>query len=113
LIDTTVEDPIPIVQLSQLYPHKVPGTRGKPVSPMTVENWTKKGIRGIKLEVLVVGGRLCTSLAALDRFYQEVTRSKVLGDRPGWGSSAWQGRSNKARQRAAEKASKRLEEAGA
>jgi len=81
---------------------------------MTVVNWVRKGVRGVRLETILIGGRLCTRLQALDRFHQAVTRSKMQQYRPTWNDTgALQARTEKARQRAAEASAKRLEAAGA
>jgi len=79
-----------------------------------MENWVRKGVRGCRLETILIGGRLCTSLQALDRFHQAVTLSKMRKPRPTWNETgALQARTEKARQRAAEQTAKRLQEAGA
>ncbi len=41
---------------------------GRPVSPATLWRWKSRGVRGVKLETLTVGGTCCTSLEALQRF---------------------------------------------
>jgi hypothetical protein len=35
--------------------------------------WAKRGLRGVKLETIRVGGTLCTSLEALQRFCERLT----------------------------------------
>ncbi|NLX98218.1 MAG: DUF1580 domain-containing protein [Rhodopirellula sp.] len=42
-------------------------------SPSTAWRWYRKGIRGVRLETVVVGGRRYTSREALDRFLSAVT----------------------------------------
>lgn len=39
----------------------------------TLHRWRLRGIRGIRLETLLVGGRRHTSVEAIDRFCQAVT----------------------------------------
>ena len=39
----------------------------------TLHRWRLKGVRGIKLETVMVGGHRCTSAQAIERFHQRVT----------------------------------------
>lgn len=39
----------------------------------TLHRWRLKGVRGIKLETVMVGGHRCTSAQAIDRFHHRVT----------------------------------------
>jgi hypothetical protein len=73
MIDTTQERPIP---LTDLPAEAIPGRSGKPVHQATISLWHRKGLRGVKLETVLVGSRRCTSLEALDRFYQAVSKAK-------------------------------------
>lgn len=42
----------------------------------TLRNWTRKGVRGVKLESTWVGGRECTSRIALMRFFNALARPR-------------------------------------
>ncbi|MFO0905695.1 MAG: DUF1580 domain-containing protein [Pirellulales bacterium] len=42
---------------------------GKRTHSSTLARWARKGLRGVKLEVVRMGGVLCTSEAALLRFF--------------------------------------------
>jgi hypothetical protein len=62
---------------------------GKKVSPATLYRWASPGCRGQRLEVLQVGGTKCTSLEALQRFFDRLTWTRdepdlgrAGGDRP-------------------------------
>lgn len=46
---------------------------GKRVNIATLYRWASQGFRGVFLEYLQVGGTRCTSLEALDRFFQGCT----------------------------------------
>ena len=46
----------------------LPEINGKPVHSSAVWRWARKGIKGIRLETLRLGGRFVTSMEALDRF---------------------------------------------
>src|SRR5271157_2051686 len=78
MIDTIAERPIP---LDQIPAEAIPGRGGKPVHVATLGRWCLSGVQGIRLESIMVGGRRCTSLEALNRFYQAVTAA-ANGDRP-------------------------------
>lgn len=60
-IDIETETLITLTQAA----NRVPGEK---VHPMTVRRWHRVGVRGIKLETVVVAGRRWTSHAALFRF---------------------------------------------
>ncbi len=47
--------------------------RGKPPHAATLFRWAAKGLNGVKLEVVQVGGTKCTSRQALARFFQKLT----------------------------------------
>ncbi|GMV25117.1 MAG: hypothetical protein AMXMBFR58_11480 [Phycisphaerae bacterium] len=47
--------------------------RGKPAHAATLFRWAAKGLNGIKLEVVQVGGTKCTSKEALQRFFRRLT----------------------------------------
>ena len=58
---------------------RLPALRGgKSVNPSTVWRWVKRGVRArngvrVRLEAIKVGGTLCTSDAALVRFFNALT----------------------------------------
>ena len=55
---------------------KLPKRRaGKPTAPSTLYRWASIGLRGVKLEVLRVGGCTCTSDEALQRFFDRLTEA--------------------------------------
>lgn len=49
--------------------------RGKKPHVSTLWRWAKKGIRGVKLEVICVGGQIITSKEALDRFCKNLAKA--------------------------------------
>lgn len=54
--------------------HDVPSRRqGKKAHPSTLYRWATSGLRGIRLETLKVGGTLCTSQGALQRFFEALS----------------------------------------
>ena len=46
---------------------------GRRVHVATVYRWISHGCKGVKLEALQVGGTLCTSREALQRFFDRLT----------------------------------------
>ena len=60
-IDASTEELIPIATAAQLFP-------GKPVCIQTMHRWRLKGVRGVKLETLLIGGLRYTSKQAIERF---------------------------------------------
>ncbi len=62
-----------VVTLSQAT-RLVPILRGRnQICPATVYRWASRGVRGIKLETIRVGGTLCTSVEAIQRFCDRLT----------------------------------------
>lgn len=74
---------------------------GKRPHVATLYRWVQHGVRGVKLEAIQVGGTLCTSLEALQRFCERLT-----------GADSAQPQTTRTRKRAIEKAEAELEAAG-
>ena len=68
-----------VVTLTQATHHIPARRKGKKVAVSTPWRWAKKGVRGVRLETLQVGGTRCTSLEAIQRFCDRLT---ALGDDP-------------------------------
>ena len=47
---------------------------GRP-NASTIWRWHRRGVRGVRLETIVVGGRRYTSRAALQRFFERSTEA--------------------------------------
>lgn len=58
---------------------KLPRLDGKKISISSLWRWATIGIRGVKLEVRQLGGRLITSMEALERFSAAVASSRDFG----------------------------------
>jgi hypothetical protein len=65
MIDFDTEQVVSLSEATKI----VPPRNGKRVAFTTLLRWTQRGIRGVKLESLRVGGTLCTSKEALQRFF--------------------------------------------
>jgi hypothetical protein len=48
--------------------------RENPPHTATLYRWASRGVRGIRLEIIRVGGRTCTSEEALARFFERLSR---------------------------------------
>jgi Protein of unknown function (DUF1580) len=46
---------------------------GKRVNVATVYRWAARGCRGVRLETIQIGGTKCTSLEALQRFFERLS----------------------------------------
>jgi Protein of unknown function (DUF1580) len=58
---------------------------GKRVNVATLYRWASHGCRGVRLETLQIGGTKCTSLEALQRFFDRLTNPGCdhgLAERP-------------------------------
>ena len=53
---------------------------GKRPHVATLYRWAKRGLRGVVLETLQVGGTLCTSREALQRFFESLTQGVPLAN---------------------------------
>lgn len=67
------------ITLSQVPEHLPPTGGGGKVHVKSVYRWVQRGLRGIRLECLQVGGRRCTSVEALQRFFDRLTASSGAG----------------------------------
>jgi hypothetical protein len=53
----------------------VPKIDGKRPSLGSLYRWVNKGIRGVRLEVISIGGRTCTTRESLNMFFNEVAQA--------------------------------------
>jgi hypothetical protein len=63
----------PLIPLNQATIHVPRRRRGRRTSVSTLHRWAARGLRGIVLETLQVGGTKCTSVAALQRFFERLS----------------------------------------
>jgi hypothetical protein len=102
MIDISTET---VVTLTQATRHVPSRRQGAKTAVSTVWRWAMRGIRGVKLETLMVGGRRCTSTEALQRFYERVTAATD-------GTACPSSLSTRRRQQQVEAAERELEAAG-
>jgi hypothetical protein len=84
--------------------------RGRKTNISTLYRWSTIGCRGVILESIQVGGTRCTSLEALQRFFEKL--SVPVQARTNFGPQAGH-RTLAQRQRASEAAGRKLAEQGA
>src|SRR4051794_33944068 len=51
----------------------LPSTEGRTIHVGTLHRWRMRGLDGVKLESLKIGGRWYTSLQALERFFNRLS----------------------------------------
>ena len=99
MIDIQAEE---VVSLTDATKHLPKRRAGKRPHVATLYRWAQQGIRGVKLETIQVGGTLCTSLEALQRFCERCTDPSIRPSSP----------ASKSREREIKKAEYELAEAG-
>lgn len=100
MIDMAKEEVISLTQAAKQLPQR---RQGKRPHVATLYRWASRGLRGIQLETIQVGGTLCTSLEALQRFFEQLSNPSV---------SAAVCVGTKSRSQEIEKACKNLEQDG-
>jgi len=73
MIDIKKEKVVSFSEACEFLPRR---RAGRNPNPATLYNWAKKGIRGIRLETIRIGGTLCTSIEALQRFFDRLSDHK-------------------------------------
>jgi hypothetical protein len=72
MFNVTDESPIPLRDVPKLG--SLPMKRGDHrIALATVYRWSHRGVRGHVLETLMIGGTRCTSLLALQRFFERIS----------------------------------------
>lgn len=101
MIDSTRETLIALADVPAQLPDRRGGRRPH-VS--CIYRWVQRGCRGIKLEAIQIGGTSCTSLEALQRFFERLTAARHGDPAPT--------RTSKQRQRASDSANSELAKSG-
>jgi hypothetical protein len=107
MIDSQTESIITLAQAADQLPKR---RRGRKTHISTLYRWATAGCRGIVLETLQVGACRCTSLQALQRFFERLSASVHVGAVPGPGVKC---RTLAQRRRASDEAGRKLAETGA
>ena len=72
MIDISSETVLPLREAAKLLPRR---RQGRPVHASTLHRWASRGIKGVRLETIRIGGVRCTSPPALQRFFDQLTRA--------------------------------------
>lgn len=72
MIDLSAEKVISFTEATKLLPRR---RAGKRPHVATLYRWANRGLRGICLETIQVGGTRCTSIEALQRFFDSLNGS--------------------------------------
>ena len=77
MFDPSIETPIPLAQVPALA--WLPKRRGRrKIYISTIFRWACQGLHGTRLESMRIGGTLCSSEAALKRFFATLTAADPL-----------------------------------
>ncbi len=74
MIDSTCENLVTLGDVPALLPLRR-GQKRPHVS--CVYRWAQHGLRGVRLEIIQVGGTACTSREALQRFFERLTAART------------------------------------
>lgn len=74
MINISTEKIIPLKDAAKGLPCR---RRGRPTNVTTLFRWSTKGLRGHKLETVLIGGVRCTSAEALQRFLHALNNGNV------------------------------------
>ncbi|HVU88493.1 MAG TPA: DUF1580 domain-containing protein [Pirellulales bacterium] len=80
MIDSQHESLVALADVPSLIPIRR-GTKRPHVS--CIYRWCQRGLRGVKLESIQVGGTCCTSREALQRFFERLTAARDGNAAPG------------------------------
>ena len=78
MIEFHEEELFSFTEAAKLMPQR---RRGRKLAASTLWRWSKKGLRGVHLDSLVVGGQRYTTKTALQRFFAQLTRDADIGAR--------------------------------
>lgn len=70
-IEITKEQVITLADAARLLPRR---RAGRKPHVSTIHRWASRGLKGILLETLAVGGTTCTSVEALQRFFDSLSQ---------------------------------------
>lgn len=72
MIQASIETLIPVNQV----PAHLEKLTGKRPHVVSIYRWIQRGVSGVRLEAISIGGGRYSSEQALDRFFQKVTKAK-------------------------------------
>jgi hypothetical protein len=78
VIDISSDKTFPLAWAARNIPCLQNRRGGRPIAPSTLWRWSARGIRGIKLETVHVGGEVHTTYEALNRFFNALRKNPEL-----------------------------------
>ena len=73
MIDISCEEILSLNEAAGRLPRR---RKGSKPHVSTLYRWAQRGVKGVRLEVLQVGGTSCTSLEALQRFFERLSEPR-------------------------------------
>jgi hypothetical protein len=73
MIDISVETVLTFTEAAARLPRR---RRGKKPHIATLYRWAERGLKGVRLETIQVGGTCCTSIEALQRFFNGLAKPR-------------------------------------
>jgi hypothetical protein len=73
-INIESEPALPLAEIARRLPAR---RAGKRTHVSCLWRWIANGLRGVRLESIQVGGVTCSSMAAVQRFFNELTAQRV------------------------------------
>jgi hypothetical protein len=110
VIDTTSETILTLSQAADELPRRRRGRKGH---PSTLYRWIATGCRGVRLESIQIGGTCCTSLEALQRFFEALTDARARSTARDQAAAPLASRTSARRLHDSERAGRELERMGA
>lgn len=96
-----------VFPLAETPKHVPPRRGGKRLHQSTPFRWAKHGVRGVRLETIRIAGSLCTSVEALQRFFEALSATDEISPTSAPQSDAQ--RSSATRRRAKAEAERELD----
>lgn len=72
IINFSAEDAFPLSHALKLLPKT---RRGRSPHVSTIFRWAQRGLKGVRLETISIGGVRCTTREALQRFFARLTEN--------------------------------------
>lgn len=63
-----------VLTLAEAAEH-LPRVKGRAVHPSALWRWARYGVRGVRLEAMLIGGRFFTTEEAIARFQREIAKT--------------------------------------
>ena len=79
MIDIAIEQVVSLTAATKILPQRRKGVRP---NVATLYRWSQQGCRGIRLETICIGATRCTSLEALQRFFNAITAASESASVP-------------------------------